>query len=573
MKKLIYLFIAFSILLETLVARMAFSEEIFNFNGIVESNFCYSGPYCLTNTDVSRLPIVGTPFSGTLIYDLDALWHQPFPANDFYQSNNGFIKSFTVKIGNLNLYGNGGLASYIDGNITIDTNVSTDNLVQSGFDSNWIQLKLELNTKNFINNQLKLDSNISSTSSIFRYSIYKDIYYGEIPTMAFGGTGIIYINVANANRVPIFTSPDSASFNINEDQELSFNVAAMDPDDDLLTFTVDGLPPGSSLDTATGLFSWKPTISQSGVYNIRLFVTDNGDPSLTSQRDLLVTVSDVPATQRVSNLIENVIGINLQKEIESSYLSNLKKIPVFIEAGNLDAALNEVKVFIKKVENDISKGAINNSIGSILLNTAYGIERSLPGRLNEIISLAENTGIGQILLPYMQKLYENQEIELTNLPSKNIKGQMSTIFFMDQIDNGNDSICIFQGKQYVKLNRTVSLNHLLAGTLIHELTHFRDAIKASNDLKSLNVADTEINAHANQYLYFKQKINKNGIEGTDASEAWETLDTFTKNALIACYKNVYEGGDRDNAINALIMKGYNQIQLLNNLGFVCIGNY
>src|SRR5262249_1408461 len=62
-------------------------------------------------------------------------------------------------------------------------------------------------------------------------------------------------------------------------QELVFNVVAADGDQDPLTFSTQGLPPGATL-TPTGIygvaeFRWTPT--QTGVFDITFTVTDSGN--------------------------------------------------------------------------------------------------------------------------------------------------------------------------------------------------------------------------------------------------------------------------------------------------------
>jgi hypothetical protein len=59
-----------------------------------------------------------------------------------------------------------------------------------------------------------------------------------------------------------------------EGQPLGFTMSASDSDDDELQFLADSLPEGAAVDAASGVFSWTPSYTQSGVYNIKFRVTD-----------------------------------------------------------------------------------------------------------------------------------------------------------------------------------------------------------------------------------------------------------------------------------------------------------
>jgi len=59
--------------------------------------------------------------------------------------------------------------------------------------------------------------------------------------------------------------------------------------------------------------------------------------------------------------------------VENSYLSNVKKVPIFVEKNKLTPAINQLNAFISKVENDIIKGKIEAEVGNDLINKATEI--------------------------------------------------------------------------------------------------------------------------------------------------------------------------------------------------------
>jgi hypothetical protein len=81
--------------------------------------------------------------------------------------------------------------------------------------------------------------------------------------------------IANKDRPPeaVPVPPLSAV----ENEKLSFSVAAVDYDDDEITFKCDkACPKGLTLDEKTGEISWTPTFDQSGDYSFSIGIVSNG---------------------------------------------------------------------------------------------------------------------------------------------------------------------------------------------------------------------------------------------------------------------------------------------------------
>ena len=94
--------------------------------------------------------------------------------------------------------------------------------------------------------------------------------------------------VLAVNSQPVMPSPGSQSS--NEDEAVSLQLNASDPDGDVLTFSSLRLPPGLSLDPATGLISGSPTFEAAGTYNVKVSVTDG---SLSRDRFFSWEIVDV----------------------------------------------------------------------------------------------------------------------------------------------------------------------------------------------------------------------------------------------------------------------------------------
>ncbi len=97
----------------------------------------------------------------------------------------------------------------------------------------------------------------------------------------------LVVRAANAAPLLLPVGPQQ----VDARQTLDLQLAAIDPDDDLLTFTARNLPPGAVLDRATGRLRWTPPPDAAGIYEgIELRVTDGADDSLET---ISITVNAV----------------------------------------------------------------------------------------------------------------------------------------------------------------------------------------------------------------------------------------------------------------------------------------
>ncbi len=92
--------------------------------------------------------------------------------------------------------------------------------------------------------------------------------------------------VTNVNRAPVFTQPSNQTS--AEGVDVSIALAASDPDSDVLTFTVTGLPAGASVNTATGLITGIPSFASAGTYSVAATVSD-GSASVSRSFSWIVT--------------------------------------------------------------------------------------------------------------------------------------------------------------------------------------------------------------------------------------------------------------------------------------------
>ncbi len=96
----------------------------------------------------------------------------------------------------------------------------------------------------------------------------------------------ITITVTKPNSAPVLALIGDKS--TSENQTLTFTVSATDADGDPLTYSATGLPTGAALTGQT--FSWTPTYSQAGSYNVTFTA---GDSQLQTSQTVTITVVNV----------------------------------------------------------------------------------------------------------------------------------------------------------------------------------------------------------------------------------------------------------------------------------------
>ncbi|MBF0227031.1 MAG: carboxypeptidase regulatory-like domain-containing protein, partial [Desulfobacterales bacterium] len=122
------------------------------------------------------------------------------------------------------------------------------------------------------------------------------VYPKDTKTYTITATGKINTATASVTVFILGSRPpqiflDSNSYTILENETLSFEVKATDPDAETLTFDAFGLPPNASFNADTHIFSWTPNYKQSGRYTVTFSVTD--PTNLSASDNVEINVSDV----------------------------------------------------------------------------------------------------------------------------------------------------------------------------------------------------------------------------------------------------------------------------------------
>jgi len=109
------------------------------------------------------------------------------------------------------------------------------------------------------------------------------------------------VTVVLGNQKPYFTSTPVTT--AVSGQPYSYDVDAVDPDNDPLTYSLKDSPAGMSIDSTTGLITWTPTEAQSGANNVTVLVTDGQEHTINQS---FTIQSALPSCSPGDELVEPV---------------------------------------------------------------------------------------------------------------------------------------------------------------------------------------------------------------------------------------------------------------------------
>ncbi len=113
-------------------------------------------------------------------------------------------------------------------------------------------------------------------------------------TFAVVQDGVASVTVQKkVNRAPIITSTPITT--ATENQLYSYDVEATDPDGDALTYLLATQPSGMSVNSATGLITWTPDLTQAGSHNV---VVEVSDGSLKAAQSFTIVISALIANRK-----------------------------------------------------------------------------------------------------------------------------------------------------------------------------------------------------------------------------------------------------------------------------------
>lgn len=368
----------------------------------------------------------------------------------------------------------------------------------------------------FSSSNLPSGATFDPETHIFRWTpafdqsgTYQDISFTVVdsgsPPMS--ATESIAIVVGNVNRPPEFAT--HLPISVTEGETVQFPVDAHDPDGNAITYYALGLPVDASFNPFTKMFTWKTSVGQRGNYIVRIYATDDGTPAQTGALEVPVTVGDLPApSQLISQLRQMIVDYSLPKEVVTKYIGHIDNALKFLEAGKITPAIAQLSAMIGEFASDMKKGALPVGIGDSLTQETSNLQSTLQNqrRLDRIVEMVKASPVGQELSPYLDELLSKHAVYVALIPPTadgvDIFGKASTGYLKEKLTEGDTLNCSF-ADVYIVLNETYQDNFTLAAVLVHELTHYRDAVLHSQNQEPLTLLSSEVDAFANTYKYFE----------------------------------------------------------------------
>ncbi len=212
--------------------------------------------------------------------------------------------------------------------------------------------------------------------------------------------------VPGTNKVPVFTKVGSQDvkpntpilFGVKPSEKIEFVVVATDEDKDVLTYSVESSPVGSTFAAATQTFSWTPTNTQMGSYTFAFKTTDakGGDAKVSLTITVSATGQPVPppvppaqqsAQEQAFKELKNKFDAHEEdfNEYEDKYNKAVKKQDT--------SDVNKYKKQLKKLDDDLKE--LDNKLDTLLLEVEKmsgmsSLESDIEDKIDDIKSLRQD---------------------------------------------------------------------------------------------------------------------------------------------------------------------------------------
>jgi hypothetical protein len=176
---------------------------------------------------------------------------------------------------------------------------------------------------------------------------------------------------AFVNHAPVF-SAGGESQAVDENRNLSFSVAATDPDGDAITYSAADLPDGATFDPATQTFSWTPTYRQAGSYTVAFTASDGTKSySLSSTKNVTITVRDVTVSEQLSGLKSAISGLAVNGGLKNALAVKLDQASKLLAKGQTTDAVSVLSSdFIGQVDSLLADGVLTADDAAALITAA-----------------------------------------------------------------------------------------------------------------------------------------------------------------------------------------------------------
>jgi hypothetical protein len=136
----------------------------------------------------------------------------------------------------------------------------------------------------------------------------------------FSFTNIVGVHIVapSTNRPPSLSSVSNRTINVGVN--LSITNSATDPDGNSLTFALLTSVPNSALNTNSGVFAWRPFVTQADSTNqFSVIVTDNGTPNLSATQTFSVIVNPLIRPAFAASLVGGQVSFAVNGQTGPDY--------------------------------------------------------------------------------------------------------------------------------------------------------------------------------------------------------------------------------------------------------------
>jgi surface protein len=339
----------------------------------------------------------------------------------------GDLEVFTITVLNVN---DAPILSSIGNQVVDEDQEATFTVVASDEDSDPITYRLDATS-------LAKGMTMNASTGVFAWTP-DDIHIGThaVTVTASDGTlndtEVISITVNAVNDAPILALIGDLS--ANEDEEITFIVAASDEESDPITYSLDAtsLAKGMTMNASTGVFAWTPDVSQIGTHSVTFTASDG---ALNDTEVISITVNavnDAPVLLTNTGLSvsqgesKSILTTNLSVTDEDNTPDQLEYTITFAPIeGKLKKGVSELLVGSTFTQADVDAGLLlydhdgfNGAIDQFTFTVTDGAGGAI-GATNfaiaiDIVTALEPSAFIRTLSVYPNPASESAIITLTN---------------------------------------------------------------------------------------------------------------------------------------------------------------
>jgi hypothetical protein len=153
---------------------------------------------------------------------------------------------------------------------------------------------------------------IDSVSGIFTWTpLFAQTGIHDIVIRVFDGMGGIAVREVLITVKPSNTPPQFIHFftdtTIQEDQLLTYTLKASDAENDAVHYYIQNIQTGMTIDTNSGVFTWRPAFTQAGTYNIA-FIANDGMGGFANTPAVIKVLNTNRLPQFTRAFLDTIIG-------------------------------------------------------------------------------------------------------------------------------------------------------------------------------------------------------------------------------------------------------------------------